>query len=119
MLKYLNETCNYNLVLLEENQYVIKLYVGSYFSVHPDFKSYMGGIMTLICGAIQYISLKHKINTWSITEANCFGDEDAYTMILWTWFFLEDQGYDIDNKILYQYNKYTIIPEKNGRKIFL
>jgi hypothetical protein len=37
-------------------------------------------------------------------------------MILWTKLFLEEQGYNISQNILYQDNKSAILLEKNGKK---
>jgi hypothetical protein len=37
-------------------------------------------------------------------------------IILWTKLFLEEQGYDINSKILYQDNKSAILLETNGKK---
>ena len=36
--------------------------------------------------------------------------------MLWTKLFVEEQGYKIDENILYQDNKSAIMLEKNGRK---
>ena len=38
------------------------------------------------------------------------------TMILWTKLFMECQGYEIEQNILYQDNKSAILLETNGRK---
>jgi len=37
-------------------------------------------------------------------------------MILWTKFFMEEQGYDVKENILYQDNKSTILLENNGKR---
>ena len=37
-------------------------------------------------------------------------------MILWTKLFMEDQGYEIERKKLYQNNKSAILLEENGKK---
>ena len=37
-------------------------------------------------------------------------------MILWTKLFMEAQGYDVTQNILYQDNKSAILLEENGRK---
>ena len=65
--------------------------------------------MTFGRGAIQSLSRKQKLNTKSSTEAELVGADDASTMILWTRLFLEQQGYPIDQNILYQDNKSTIL----------
>ena len=43
------------------------------------------------------------------------GADDAATMMLWTKLFMEEQGYKIEENVLYQDNKSAILLEKNGR----
>ena len=45
------------------------------------------------------------------------GADDATTMMLLTKLFMEEQGYKIEENILYQDNKSAILLEKNGRNI--
>ena len=40
---------------------------------------------------------------------------DVLGMMMWCEYFTEAQGYTIDNNILYQDNKITILLAKNGR----
>ena len=44
------------------------------------------------------------------------GAADATTMMLWTKLFMEEQGYKIEENVLYQDNKSAILWEKIGRK---
>ena len=41
--------------------------------------------------------------------------EDILWMMMWCKYFMEAQGYAIENNNLYQDNKSTILLEKNGR----
>ena len=66
--------------------------------------------------AIQSMSRKQKLNTRSSTEAELIGVDDAMTMVLWTKLFLEAQGYDVEENVVYQDNKSAILLEKHGRK---
>ena len=52
----------------------------------------------------------------SSTKAEFVGEDDASQLILWTRLFLEAQGYNIHENILYQDNKLVILLEKNGRR---
>ena len=36
-------------------------------------------------------------------------------LILWTRYFLEAQGYGVDDMIIYQYNKSAMLLEQNGQ----
>jgi hypothetical protein len=114
-MKYCNGTRQDKLILSSDNLHVIKWYVDSAFAVHPDFKSHTGAVMSYGGGMAQSISRKQKLNTKSSTEAELVGADDAATMILWTKFFMEAQGYKIDKNILYQDNKSTILLENNGK----
>ena len=40
---------------------------------------------------------------------------DAMGLVLWTWLFLEAQGYHIEDNIVYQDNESTMLLAKNGR----
>ena len=86
------------------------------FAVHPDFKSHTGAVMTMGDGAIQSISRKQKLNTRSSTESELVGVDDVSTMILWTKLFLEAQGYEIRQNVIYQDNKSAILLEINGKR---
>ena len=116
LLKYCNGTRQDKLILSADTLHVIKWYVDASFAVHPDFKSHTGGVMTFGGGAVQSISRKQKLNTRSSTEAELVGADDASTMILWTKLFMEEQGYVIEQNILGQDNKSTILLIDNGKK---
>ena len=67
-------------------------------------------------GMAQSISRKQKLNTRSSTEAELVGADDVSVMILWTKYFMEAQGYQVQKNILYQDNKSTILLENNGKR---
>ena len=83
MLKYINGTHKYKLVILEENIHAIKGYVDAYFGVNTYLKSHTGGLITLGGGSIQSISHKKNMHNQSSTEAEVIGSYDAYTVIMW------------------------------------
>jgi len=116
VLKYLNGTRQDKLTLTADDLHVVKWYVDASFTVHPDFKSHTGGMMTFGGGAVQSISRKQKLNTRSSTEAELVAADDASTLILWTQIFLEAQGYHVKRNILFQDNKSTILLEQNGKR---
>ena len=58
MIKYINGTRKYKLVLSADNLHVSKCYVELSFAVHPYFKNHTGGVMNLGGVAIQYIYRK-------------------------------------------------------------
>jgi hypothetical protein len=116
MMKYLNGTRDMVLTLSADGLNVLKWYVDAAFAVHSDFKSHTGCVMTMGKGAIMSMSRKQKLNTKSSTSSELVGADDSTTLMLWTKLFMEEQGYKINENILYQDNKSTILLEKNGRK---
>ena len=67
-------------------------------------------------GAMQGITSKQKLNTRSSTEAELVACDDVITKILWTRLFMKSQGYEIEQNILFQDNKSTILLVENGKK---
>ena len=65
--------------------------------------------MTMGTGALQSGSAKQKLNTRSSTEAEWVGVDDVISKILWTKFFKEEQGYEIEKNILFEDNKSSIL----------
>ena len=93
---------------------VLKWWVDAAYAVHSDMKSHSGAILTLGNGCVYSKSNKQKINTKSSTEAELVAASDMSSQILWTLYFLEEQGYAIKENTLYQDNKSAILLEKNG-----
>ena len=82
---------------------------------------------TPICGAtlvaccplarVQCMGLRHDktLNTRSSTEAELVGVDDCMPQILWTRYFLEAQGYQIQDSVVYQDNQSAMLLANNGR----
>ena len=98
-MKYLNGTRKYHLTLAIENMKIIKWYVDASFALHPDFRSYTGGVMKMGTWVIQSGSMKQKLNTRSSTEAEIVGVDDMAAKIFWTKLFIEAKGYQIEKSI--------------------
>ena len=116
MMRYLHSTKKWHKTLKADSLNIIKHYVDASFAVHPDFKSHTGSMMTMGDGAMLVKSSKQKLNSRSSTEAELIGVDDAMAMILWSKLFMEAQGYAIEENIIYQDNKSSILLEKNGRR---
>ena len=84
--------------------------------MHPDMRSQTGGNMSLGKGAIISTSIKQKMNTKSSTETELITADDLMLHILWTNYFLNWQGYNAKETILYQENKSVILLDKNSKK---
>ena len=70
--------------------------------------------MSMGKGAIVNVSRKHKLNVGSSTESELVSIADVLGVMMWCKYFMEAQGYTIDNNLLYQDNKSTILLAKNG-----
>ncbi len=60
-------------------------------------------------------STHQKLNTKSSTEAKLVAVDDVMPQVIWTWNFLEAQGYSVTDNIVFQDNKSAILLEKNGK----
>jgi hypothetical protein len=60
-------------------------------------------------------STKQKLNTRSSTETEIVGADDFMPAICWTRYFMEAQGYQVKDNVLFQDNKSAILLEKNGK----
>ena len=56
------------------------------------------------------------MNTKSLTETELIAADDLMPHILWKNYFLNWQGYNTKDTILYQDNKSAILLKKNGKK---
>ena len=114
MVKYLQGTQEYCLILRADSLSVVKWYADAAFDVHQDMKSHSGVVMTMGKGAIISSSRKQKLNTRSSTEAELVAADDALTSIMWTKLFMKEQGYS-PKVVLNQDNMSTMQLQKNGK----
>jgi hypothetical protein len=61
------------------------------------------------------MSKNQKLNTKSSIECELLGVDDASPQMLWTRYFLEEQGYSVEASILNQDNIGAILLEEEGR----
>jgi hypothetical protein len=114
-MQYLRGSLDLLLTLEADDVRVIKWWVDASYAVHPDMKSHTGGTMSLGKGSIYSASKTQRLNTKSSTEAELVGVDDVSAQILWTRYFLEEQGYKISENTLYQDNQSAMLLENNGR----
>jgi hypothetical protein len=115
VLQYLKWTRTMPLNLTIDNLQSTKWLVDSSHSVHEDGKGQTGAGMVLGKGAIISFSRKQKSNTRSSTESELVGVDDAMPSILWSLYFLQEQGYGTTHATIYQDNKSAILLETNGK----
>jgi hypothetical protein len=116
VLKYLNGT-KYLKLTLEANKinFTVHWYVDGSHQIHEDCRGQSGALMTLGKGAVHSSSTKMKCNTKSSTETELISLADKLSDIMWLRYFIECQGYDLDEYIVYQDNMSALSLEKNGR----
>jgi hypothetical protein len=115
VLKYLKGTRHMRLCLSIDALGVIHWWVDASYNVHDDCKGQTGAMMSLEKGAPISFSRKQKLNVKSSCEGELVGVDDALPLILWARYFIEAQGYSMEQNILFQDNKSTILLATNGR----
>ena len=116
LLRFLNVTRKECLTLSMDDAKIVKWWVDGSFAVHPDMKSQTGATMSLGRGSVYSTSVTQRLNTKSSTETELVAVDDIMPQLLWTMYFLGEQGYTVGKSRLYQDNKSTILLEKNGRR---
>jgi hypothetical protein len=114
-MKYLQSTINLPLVLLADSSAQPKWHIDASYAVHMDMKSHTGGSMSLGKGSVYSTLVKQKLVTRSLTEAEVVAVHDVLPQMIWTAYFLKEQGVHVSDSILFQDNMSAILLEKNGR----
>jgi hypothetical protein len=103
------------LVLSANGSHILKWWVDVSFAVHPNLRGHTGGGLSLGGGFPVVGSTKHKLNARSSMEAELVGADDFMPAICWTRCFMESQGCNVEDNVLHQDNKSSILLEKNGK----
>ena len=114
-MKYLHSTRYMKRHLSADNLTNLMWLVDGSYGVHWDSKGHTGAMLSMGRGAIVNVSRRHKLNVGSSTESELVSIADVLGVMIWCKYFMEAQGYTIDNNLLYQDNKSTILLAKNGR----
>ena len=116
VLKYLNGTKHLKLTLrADQLKFAVHWYVDGSHQTHEDCRGQTGSLVTFGKGAVSSSSTKMKCNTKSSTETELISFADKLTDIVWMRYFIECQGYDLDEYIVFQDNMSALSLEKNGR----
>lgn len=115
LLIYLRDTEDMELILKATSMNIIKWWVDAAYGVRHDYRSQTGACMSLGGGIFQVKSVKQNLNTKSSTEDEVVAASDMTPYLLWTKYFLEAQGIELNKCILYQDNESAILLEPNGR----
>jgi len=115
VLKYLNGTKYLKLNLSVGNLGVLKWFVDGSHNVHWGCKGHGGAMFTMGKGATSSYSRKVKLNTRSSTETELVTADMYMPEMLWTLYFIQNQGYGAECVGLCQDNISTQLLMKNGR----
>lgn len=115
VLQYLRGTIDDKLVLGGNSIGHMRTWVDASYAIHNDRKSHTGGAISFGRGVLMTKSKKQKLNTKSSTEAEVVAISDYMGEMIWARMFLECQGYDIEENILYQDNESAIKIATNGK----
>lgn len=91
-MKYLQDIQNLPLILEDKGTGTVKWHIDGSFAVHNNMKSYSKIYMTTGKGATYLASIKQISVAKSLTEDEHTAINIGINLILWTKYFLEDQG---------------------------
>jgi hypothetical protein len=117
VLQYLKGTSSLTLRITVDDLTRTKWFVDGAHMVLWDCKGQTGAGMTLGKGAVLSYSWKQKVNTKSSTETEFVAVDDATGNVLWSLYFIQSQGYDVQHALIYQDNKSAILLESNGKML--
>ena len=112
VLKYLNGTKHLKLTITVENLGIPKWYVDGLHNVHWDCKGHRGAMFTMRKGDVLSYLRKVKLNT---TETELVVADTYMPEMLWSLYFMESQGYEVECIGLHQDNTSTQLLMMNGR----
>jgi len=115
VLGYLEATKNLKLVLGADDIKKMKSWVDVSYGVHTDCRSHTGGCASFGWGVLLTMCQKQKLNVKSSTEGETVGASDYLPNMIWARMFLEEQGFSLEENILYQDNQSAMKLELNGR----
>ena len=95
--------------------FAIHWYIDGSHQIHEDYRGQTGSFVTFGAGAVASSSTKQKCNTKSLTETDTIALHDKLSDMIWMRYFIECQGYSIDECIIFQDNMSALSLEKNER----
>jgi lambda repressor-like predicted transcriptional regulator len=114
MQSYIKGTVNLPLRLSVNGSQVVKWWVDASYTTRKNMRSQTGGTMSLRRGSVYNASRKQKLNTTSFTEAELVAANDIMPQVIWISRFLQRQGLEVTQNVLYQENKSAMLLETNG-----
>jgi hypothetical protein len=100
--------------LSADNLTNIQWWVDVSHAIHNNCRGYTGAMMSMGKGAVISFSNKQKINTKSSSKSKLVSPNHTLSSILHARYFIEAQGYSIEQNILFQDNQSTMQLEFHG-----
>ena len=94
--------------------FTIHWYINGSHQIHEDCRGQTGSLVTFGAGAVSSSSNKQKSNTKSSTKTKIIALHDKLSDVIWMRYFVECQGYTIDECIIFQDNMSALSLEKKG-----
>ncbi len=114
VMQYLRRNPGLPLTLQAGDMKFVHWHVDASFGVHPDMKSHTGMTYSMGKGSVIDASKKQKMNTWSTTESELMGVDDAMPPMIWTHLFTQAQGLT-PKVVLHQDNRSAVLLEMHGK----
>ncbi|MDG7001629.1 MAG: hypothetical protein JRN15_21230, partial [Nitrososphaerota archaeon] len=96
VIKYLRGTIDLPLRLCGDGSGTIRWWVDASYAVHADMKGHTGGTLSLGRGSVYSTSTKQKLVARSSTESEVIGVHDVMPQTIWTNYFLQAQGVNVE-----------------------
>ena len=107
-MRYLKSTMHMKHHLSADNLTNLMWWVDGSYEVHWDSKGHTGAMMSMGTSTIVNVSRRHKLNVGSSTDSELVSIAGVLGVMMRCKYFIEAQGYTIDNNLLYQDNKSSI-----------
>jgi len=116
LMKYVRGMHNMPLILSANGSSILKWWVDASFAVHLNMRGHSREDCHLVVEDFPSRLLPNrKLNSCSSTETEFVGADNFMLAICGTQYFMEAQGYEVNDNILYQDNKSAMLLEKNGK----
>jgi hypothetical protein len=115
LVRYLRGSRDLPLILSARGSGILKWWVDGSFAVHPNMRGHTGGGLSLGRGFPIVSSTKQKLNTRSSTETEVASVDDCRPAICWTRYFMDAQQYYIQENIVFQDNRSSMLLKKNEK----
>ena len=107
-MKYIRGTRDIPLVLSTNGSGVLKWLIGSLYIVHTNLRVYKGGGISIGRGLPIVALFNQKLNTHSSTESDIVKVHNCMMDLYWTRYFMEAQGNQVIENMVYQDKKIAI-----------